>query len=80
MQWTNKARNQIKKLPLVISKRIFRAIDDLVENPDTKDVRKLKGTPFYRLRVGDFRVIFEIQKNELIILILSLGNRKNIYK
>ena len=64
----------------MISKRIIRAIEELIENPESKDVRKLKGTPYYRMRVGDYRVIFDLQKKELVILILSLGNRKNIYK
>ena len=64
----------------MISKRIIRAIEELVENPESKDVRKLKGTTYYRMRVGDYRVIFDLQKKELVILILSLGNRKNIYK
>ena len=64
----------------MISKRIVQAIEELLENPETKDIRKLTGTPYYRMRVGDYRVIFDLQKKELVILILSLGNRKNIYK
>lgn len=78
--WSKKSLQQLKKLPFVISKRIISAIDDLIEDPISKEVRKLKGTTYYRLRVGDYRVIFDIDKKHLIILILIVGYRKNIYK
>jgi mRNA interferase RelE/StbE len=45
---------------------------------DTKRLRGYKG--FYRLRVGEFRVIYAISQDELIITILSIGNRGDVYK
>jgi len=41
-------------------------------------VKKLVGSPYFRLRVGDYRVILDIKENELIIHVLELGHRKNI--
>jgi len=43
------------------------------------DVKKLKGYEYYRLRVGDFRVIFTKNDKELVILIIDIGNRGQIY-
>ena len=43
------------------------------------DIKKLVGQPLYRLRVGDYRVIFDVQKEKLIILILTVGHRSKIY-
>ena len=44
------------------------------------DIKKLRGYPYHRLRVGDYRVIFQIDKGKLLILILEVGHRKKIYK
>jgi len=58
-------------------KRLARAIYRL---PDG-DVKTIKGYKnFYRLRVGDYRVIFTINDSDLIIIVLTIGNRGDIYK
>jgi len=67
----------IKKQNKDTQKRIIRAIIELPEG----DVKKLKGmNEVYRLRVGDFRVIFEKNDNKLIIVVIDIGNRGQIYK
>jgi mRNA interferase RelE/StbE len=43
-------------------------------------VKKLVGSPYYRLRVGDYRVILDIKEDKLIIFVIELGHRKSIYK
>ena len=74
---TKKAEKFIKKQDKDTQKRIIRAIIELPEG----DVKKLKGmNELYRLRVGDFRVIFEKNDNELIIVVVGIGNRGQIYK
>ena len=74
---TKKAEKFIKKQDKDTQKRIIRAIIELPEG----DVKKLKGmNEVYRLRVGDFRVIFEKNDNELIIVVIDIGNRGQIYK
>ena len=50
----------------------------LSENPFSKDIKRLKGSNDFRLRVGDYRVIFSIEKET--IQILKVGHRKNIYE
>lgn len=74
---TKKAEKFIKRQDKDTQKRIIRAIIELPEG----DVKKLKGmNDIYRLRVGDFRVIFEKNDNELIIVVIDIGNRGQVYK
>jgi len=75
--WKEHALQDLKKLEYSISKRIIKKVEELSENPFSKDIKKLKGSDDFRLRVGDYRVIFSIEKN--IIQILKVGHRKNIY-
>ena len=78
VDWKESAIKDLKKLETSISNRIYKKVDQLIENPFSKDIRKLKGMNAFRLRVGDYRVIFEIEKD--IICILKVGHRKNIYE
>ena len=75
--WDEKAHESLDKLEPIISTRIFKKVEELAENPYSKDIKRLKGTTSCRLRVGDYRVIFEIAGD--IIQILKVGHRKNIY-
>ena len=75
--WDEKAYNSLNKLEPSISRRIFKKVEELSENPFSKDIKRLKGCNDFRLRVGDFRIIFSIEQN--IMQILKVGHRKNIY-
>jgi len=78
--WSESAAKELKKLDKTVAKRIFKKISQLGENPYCSDVTKIVGDPYYRLRVGDYRVIFDIQDDMVRILILKVGHRKNVYK
>jgi len=69
-------------MPRSTAQRICEKIELLAEDPDppSPNVRKLKGRPGYQLRVGDWRIIYEIRKEELIILILKIAPRGEVYK
>lgn len=74
---TKKAEKFIKKQDINTQKRIIKAIMELPEG----DIKKLKGIDsVYRLRIGDFRILFEKDDNKLIIIIIDAGNRGQIYK
>lgn len=73
------ADKQLCKLPIEDQKRIANAIKRCRIRP-FPHVKKLVGCPYFRLRVGKYRVILDIQSGKLIILVLEIGHRKNIYK
>jgi mRNA interferase RelE/StbE len=76
--FADKALGQLKKLDRPIQKRIILALERIRIRPESY-VTKLVGDPSYRLRVGDYRIIMDIDHNELRVLILKVGHRKNIY-
>ena len=80
IRFSKGAIKELKKLPRPISKRIFEQISLLQKNPYVRNIKKLAGQPFFRLRIGDYRVIFEIKKKDLILFIIKVAHRKNIYK
>lgn len=74
----DKAIEFLEKLDKKNRKRIFNKIMSAKENP-FHYFEKLTSTEYYKLRVGDYRVIADIDKNEIKILVLFIGHRKNIY-
>ncbi|MDQ6471489.1 type II toxin-antitoxin system RelE/ParE family toxin [Flavobacterium sp. LHD-80] len=77
-------RNKVLKVLIKINEPYYSAIKkhiyDLAENPRPKGYKKLKGRPGYRIRVGDYRVIYEIFDDVLLIDVIDLGHRKDIYE
>jgi mRNA interferase RelE/StbE len=76
--WTANAERQLRKLDRSVGKRIFGAVEKLAEDP-FRTVLRLVNSPYYRLRVGDYRVIVDIQEGKLLVLVLMVGHRKKIY-
>ncbi len=73
-----KAKKFIDSLPLSEKKRLVRAMERL---PSGEDVKKMKGyADLYRLRVGDYRVIYTVNNGELVVYVIDVGNRGDIYK
>ena len=77
--FTDTSRRQFRKLERDVQERMIKALERIRIRPESY-VKKLVGDPGYRLRVGDYRVILDIQKSELIILVIKISHRKNIYK
>ncbi len=77
--WSESAAKELKKLDRTIARRIYQKVSQLCENPYNFDVTKIAGDPYFRLCVGDYRVVFDIQSDVLRILVLKVGHRKNIY-
>ena len=77
---SKKAQKQLDKLSDSIAEPILKAIGSLEENPRPHGSKKLKGRDGYRIRIGNYRVIYNIFDNELIVDIITLGHRKDIYE
>lgn len=77
---TRKAVKALKKIHPVHRERINEAIDELVEDPRPPGVRKLSGTDqTWRIRIGDYRVIYDLYDDELVVLVLRVAHRKDAY-
>ena len=77
IEWKEHALNNLEGLENSIARRIIKKVEELSEDPFSRDIKRLKGSKDFRLRVGDYRVILSIEGNT--IQILKIGHRKNIY-
>ncbi len=76
--WSESAARQLRKLERSVARRIFEKVGELREDP-LRLIQKLVNSPYYRLRVGDYRVVLDIQRNVLRILVLKVGHRESVY-
>ncbi len=75
------AVREIKKLDPRVRRLVGEAITALAENPRPQGVRKLTGsTNAYRIRVGDHRILYKIADEVLQVVIVKVGNRKDVYR
>lgn len=73
---TTRATRQLKKLAKGDSRKIYQAIETLRDWPDVQNVKALSGKPGYRLRVGDWRVIFTVRGGRpLVVRIIDVRRR-----
>ena len=75
-----RARKEFLGLPTQIQDRLREAIDDLAQDPRPPGVKKLSGIEGYRLRKGDYRVLFTIDDKAKEIRIYRIGHRREIYR
>ena len=75
------ARKQLGSLPAFIHNKIVEDISTLAFSPRPAGCKKLKGVKnSYRIRVGDYRIIYELETKILRILVIAIGHRKDIYE
>jgi len=75
------AARQLRKLPKDIAERISKKIDYLANNPFPHGYTEMKGSKdFYRIKAGDYRIIYTVEHGELLILVVSIGHRREIYR
>ena len=75
------AQRELSKLPLLAQRRIVTAVEQLAENPRPRGVVKLAGDEnLWRIRVGPYRVVYEIHDGRLLVLIVRIGQRKDVYR
>ncbi|HXD29721.1 MAG TPA: type II toxin-antitoxin system RelE/ParE family toxin [Pyrinomonadaceae bacterium] len=80
IEWKHSAIKELKKLPKEVVARIVRAVEQLTENPFPAGVRKLVASEHtYRIREGSYRVIFTVAPSSLVVEIIRIGHRKDVY-
>jgi mRNA interferase RelE/StbE len=82
IEYSRESLKSLKLMPSNVSKTIRGKIEQLASDPfaSNNNVKKLEGRPGFRLRVGDWRVIYEIQNNRLVIFIVAVAPRGGAYK
>ena len=81
IEFAKQAAKQFKVLPRQEQQRLKTKIDNLEIDPRPSGVVKLSGEQnLYRIRVGNYRIIYSIQDFQLLILILKIGHRKDVYR
>lgn len=79
-EFTPGADRQFRKLPKNVQARLTLHLDAVTQNPRPPGVEKLKGEEGYRLRVGDYRVLYEVQDDVLLVLVVRVGHRREVYR
>jgi mRNA interferase RelE/StbE len=83
VEFTRSAEKEFGRLPRKLQLRAAEAIALLSENPYSEliKVKKLKGAEdLYRIRVADYRIVYELRDERLIILVIKIGHRREIYR
>lgn len=86
--FTSSAEKAYSKLPADLQDRIYEKINELSEDPkpngyikmNSFDLPGLKIKPLYRIRIGDYRVVYAIQDKELLVTVVKVSHRNNVYK
>jgi len=77
--WSKKSVSQLEKINKKNAQQIYDTVLDCVQDP-FKNVIRLSNSRFYRLRVGNYRVILDLQQNKMIIFVVETDNRGRIYR
>jgi mRNA interferase RelE/StbE len=81
IEFSNRASKQFQALPQLVQERLVSQINALAENPRPPKVKKLVGEENqYRIRVGDYRIVYQIDDQLLLVLVLKIGHRSEVYR
>ena len=81
LDFSRTAKKQLLSQPRDAQVRLLRAINQLTYEPRPRGCRKLHGSmDTFRIRVGYYRVVYEIEGQQMVVLVVKLGHRKDIYR
>lgn len=81
IEWKRSALKELEKLPRHLIPKIIMAVKGLAENPYPPGVKKLVGSEHnFRIREGDYRIVYVVYENKLIIEIVRVAHRKDVYR
>jgi mRNA interferase RelE/StbE len=81
VEFSRQADRQFRNLPPQIQQRLKSRIDSLAATPRPHGSEKLSGADqFYRIRVGDYRIVYAVEDNRLLVLVVKVGHRREVYR
>ena len=78
IKWTETAIQSLEKIDGDVASRIFEKVNGIGANP-FRYVKRLKAVPLFSLRVGIYRILMSIERNNLVIIVVDVGKRENVY-
>jgi mRNA interferase RelE/StbE len=81
IEWRPSTKKDLKKISKAEVPKIIKAVENLSDQPRPPGSTKLSGSDLtYRIRVGDYRVIYEIQDEIILVEVVKVGHRKDVYR
>jgi mRNA interferase RelE/StbE len=81
IEWKKSTRKDLRKLPASTTERIVEAVESLSQNPFPHGVEKLSGSEHaYRIRLGDYRIVYEVVTESKLVEIQRVRHRKDVYR
>jgi len=80
LAFRNSVAGDLRVLPKKDVARILKRIENIAENPRGRGCQKLTEQEFYRVRQGDYRIIYEIKDEILIVVVVKVGHRRDVYR
>ena len=83
VKFTKSARKEFQRLPNRIQGKVVEALSFLAGNPYSEllQIKKLRGVDeLYRIRIGDYRLVYTVEAKELIVILVKIGHRQEVYR
>jgi len=81
VELSKRAQRELRKLSSDLQERIISCLEALAENPRPPGAEKLAGEEnAYRVRVGDYRILYEVRDVVLVVIVMRIGHRRDVYR
>lgn len=84
IEFTKSAKKEFDRLSKPVQKRVVRSLQLLQSDPysDLLPIKRLQGSQekLYRLRIGDYRIVYEVQDTRLLVIVIKIGHRRDVYR
>jgi mRNA interferase RelE/StbE len=80
IQLKSSAQKQLKKIDKKWSEKVYASIARLAEDPYPAQCKKLVGSPYYRIRIADYRVVYMVDDGVLVVLVLLIAHGREVYR
>jgi mRNA interferase RelE/StbE len=80
LAFSSSVAKDLRAIPNADVARLLAHIQALAENPRPPGCEKLSGLPRYRIRQGVYRIVYEIQDEQLVVLVVKVGHRRDVYR
>ena len=80
VRFTRPARKDLRRLDRKDQQRVVEAAESLADEPRPQGAEPVKNTPYLRIRVGQYRIVYEVRDEELLILVIRAAHRREVYR